>query len=272
MTLTAQDRVDITDLINLHGHLTDDGELDRAEELFSADVTYDVTEFGLGILHGIEAIREAARAMGAANPVGHHVTNIVITPRNEREAQVRSKGIGINANGAAGSVVYDDVVAWTAAGWRIRRRKVTARRRPAGPRGVLERWRQAVVDQSVDEITRIYASDAIHEFPFTAPGLPSRLEGRSAIVAWTTEAWQADSFRYLRYRTLASHTTSDPNTIVVEQEALGTSDITGEFALPNILVLTSRDGQIVHVRDYVNIYAAAAALGRDLTAQQSSSS
>jgi ketosteroid isomerase-like protein len=58
--------------------------------------------------------------------------------------------------------------------------------------------------------------------------------------------------------------TSDPETIIVEQEALGTSASTGEFALPNIVVLTVRNGQIARVRDYVNILAAAGAMGRDV--------
>jgi hypothetical protein len=109
-------------------------------------------------------VREAAIAFGDANPVGHHVTNIVTTPVDARSARVRSKGIGIKADGTAGSVVYDDVV-----------------------------------------VTR------------------------------------------------------QP-----EQEVIGTSASTGEFALPNIVVLTARNGQITRLRDYVSIPAAAAAMGRDI--------
>lgn len=48
----------------------------------------------------------------------------------------------------------------------------------AGAREVLERFRQAAISQSVDDMSRLYAVDAVHEFPFTRPGLPSRLEGR----------------------------------------------------------------------------------------------
>jgi hypothetical protein len=44
MALSAQDRIDINDLINLHGHLTDVGELDQAGELFTPDVTYDLAQ------------------------------------------------------------------------------------------------------------------------------------------------------------------------------------------------------------------------------------
>jgi ketosteroid isomerase-like protein len=69
---------------------------------------------------------------------------------------------------------------------------------------------------------------------------------------------------YERYRTHAIHDTSDPETIIVEQEVLGTSASTGEFALPNIVVLTTRNGQITRLRDYVSIPAAAAAMGRDI--------
>ena len=269
MALTEQDRVDINDLINLHGHLTDAGELDQAGELFTPDVTYDVDDFGLGALHGPAAIREAALALGDANPVGHHVTNIVITQLDDRSARVQSKGIGIMADGTAGSAGYDDIVTRHPDGWKIRYRKVTARRaalggQEAGPRELLERWRQAAINQSADDMRRAYAVDAVHEFPFTRPGVPSRLEGRDGIVSWTTAVWKTNTFKYERYRTLAIHDTNDPETIIVEQEAIGTSTSTGEFALPNIIVLTVRNGQIARLRDYVNILAAAAAMGHDV--------
>lgn len=269
MALAEQDRIDITDLINLHGHFTDAGELDRAGELFTPDVTYDLEDFGAGSLHGTAALREAALALGDANPVGHHVTNIVITQIDERSARVRSKGIGINADGTAGSVVYEDIVTRHPDGWKIGYRRVTARRaalgkREAGPREVLEHYRQAAIDRSVDDMRRVYAPDAVHEFPFAYPGVPSRLEGRDEIVNWIASGWKADRLRYESYRTLAIHNTTHPETIIAEQEVLGTSPSTGEFTLPNIVVLTARDGQIAHLRDYVNILAAAAALGQSL--------
>ena len=134
----------------------------------------------------------------------------------------------------------------------------------AGPREVLERLRQAAISQSADDMSRLYAVDAVHEFPFTRPGAPSRLEGRDEIVTWIAAGWNAYPLTYERYRTLAIHDTDDPETIIVEQEAIGTSASTGEFALPNIVVLTVRDGQIARLRDYVNIAAAAGAMGRDI--------
>jgi ketosteroid isomerase-like protein len=269
MVLTAQDRTDITDLINLHGHLTDAGNLDQAADLFTADVTYDLADFGLGSLHGSAALRDAALALGNANPVGHHVTNLVITQLDEQSARVQSKGIGIKADGTAGSVSYDDIVTHQPNGWKISFRKVIARRAPlgqhtAGPREVLNRVRRATINESADEMRLLYAIDAIHEFPFTRPGLPSRLEGRDEIVQWMSTFWQAKLVKYRAYRTLAIHDTTDPATIIVEQEALGASPTTGDFTLPNLVVLTTHDGHITHLRDYVNILAAMAAIGHEI--------
>ncbi|MFC0600650.1 nuclear transport factor 2 family protein [Streptomyces palmae] len=132
MSLALEDRLAITELISLHGHLVDEGNLDRFEELFTSDVVYDLTEFGQEPLLGVAAIREAAWALGAANPVAHHVTNVVVTASEDGRAQVRSKGLGIRADGSCGSVSYDDTVVRTADGWRISHRKVSPRRTPLG--------------------------------------------------------------------------------------------------------------------------------------------
>ncbi|WP_395104456.1 nuclear transport factor 2 family protein [Actinomadura sp. SCN-SB] len=141
---------------------------------------------------------------------------------------------------------------------------MAASQHQAGAREVLERFRRAAIDQSPEDMSRLYAADAVHEFPFTAPGVPSRLEGREEIVTWIAAGWETNTLKYNRYRTYAIHDTGDPETIIVEQEALGTSTSTGAFALPNIVVLTVRDGRIAHLRDYVNVLAAAAAKGASL--------
>ena len=269
MSLTQQDRADITDLINLHGHHADAGDLDAMCGLFTTDIVYDVHDLGFGELVGATAIREATLAVGQANPVGHHVTNIVISPIDDRAARVRSKGIGINADGRTGSVTYDDTVTRGPEGWRIARRTVIARRAALGadvdgPRELLERLRDATRTQSVEGMRSIYAVDAVHEFPFAFPGVPTRLEGRDEIVGWIAAQWQGGPLRLTGYRTHAVHSTTDPNTIVVEQDALGTNGTDDGIALPNLMVLTARNGQVVHLRDYVNVLAAAAALGLEL--------
>lgn len=134
MELPLEDRLAVGELISMHGHFVDDGELNRLEELFTSDVVYDLTDFGQAPLQGAAAIREAAWALGAANPVAHHVTNVVVTASGDGRAQVRSKGLGIRADGSCGSVTYEDTVVRTADGWRISHRKVSPRRAPLNGR------------------------------------------------------------------------------------------------------------------------------------------
>ncbi|MGI5422889.1 nuclear transport factor 2 family protein [Actinomadura luteofluorescens] len=134
MAFTADDRTEITELISLHGHLCDSGDLDRLGELFTPDVVYDVSDFGGGPLLGVAACAEAARALGDLNPVGHHVTNIVLTETAGDRVRACSKGLGVNADGTVGSVTYEDTVVRTPRGWRISHRTVRAHRTPLGGR------------------------------------------------------------------------------------------------------------------------------------------
>lgn len=132
---------------------------------------------------------------------------------------------------------------------------------PSGALEVLERMREAAITRSAGDMSSVYAADAVHEFPFARPGVPARLEGRDAIMSFITAFWSASPLRYESYRTIAIHGTADPDTIVVEQEVAGTSSTTGEFVLPNIMVLKARHGQIAHLRDYANLLAVEEAIG-----------
>jgi 3-phenylpropionate/cinnamic acid dioxygenase small subunit len=131
MTISTDDRLAIYELIALHGHLMDAGEFDRLGELFTDDFVYDLQPLGYGQLKGAMALVEAALALGDANPLGHHVTNTIVTgEEDDGSVRVRSKGIGIRVDGSSGTVVYEDLVRRTDSGWRIARRAVIPRSRP----------------------------------------------------------------------------------------------------------------------------------------------
>ena len=132
MEFTADDRITITELIAMHGHLVDAGELVRLGELFTEDVFYDVTDLGAPPIEGLAAMREASYALGAANAVAHIVTNTVLTEIEPGRVRALSKGLGVRADGTCGSVTYDDTAVRTEQGWRITHRRVLARRAPLG--------------------------------------------------------------------------------------------------------------------------------------------
>ncbi|MGW0229848.1 nuclear transport factor 2 family protein [Actinopolymorpha singaporensis] len=132
MTLTTDDRLAIHELLALHGHLVDDGALDRLGEVFADDVGYDLTPMGGETLNGIQAIRASALDLGDRNPVAHLVTNIVVA-EHDGEVTARSKFLGVRRDGSVGSGVYEDVVRRTPDGWRIAHRRVSLRREPLRP-------------------------------------------------------------------------------------------------------------------------------------------
>jgi hypothetical protein len=134
MVLSPDDRASIVELISLHGHVFDDGDLHRLDDLFTKSVVYDVSELGGGALHGIDAIRAAALALGDRNPLGHHVTNVIVTEREDGTVGVRSKGIGVYADGTVATITYEDTVVDTEAGCRIDHRKLVPRRVPLNGR------------------------------------------------------------------------------------------------------------------------------------------
>ncbi|MGH3350498.1 MAG: nuclear transport factor 2 family protein [Nocardioides sp.] len=130
MPLTTTDRVAIHELVSLHGHLADDRRAGDLGLLLTPDASYDVTAYGLGVVRGLPALIELFSSAPGEQPVGHHVTNVVVTedPVRDDRARVRSKGFSVMADGRAGTVVYEDDVSLTVDGWRIGSRTVVPAR------------------------------------------------------------------------------------------------------------------------------------------------
>lgn len=131
----------------------------------------------------------------------------------------------------------------------------------AGPREVLARYYKAMLDKSADDLADLYAVDAVHEFPFTAPGFPPRYEGREAVRAGYRAAWGATPVRVKEIRRVSTYGTDDPEVVVAEQVVVGTVPAAGDapFGVPGLLVLRVRDGLITHVRDYMDAMSVAGA-------------
>ena len=77
--LHAENRLALSEILSLPGHLFDGGHLDRLGEIFAPDVCYDMSALGVGTFEGIEAIQSAALQLGVRNPIAYHLTNVVIT-------------------------------------------------------------------------------------------------------------------------------------------------------------------------------------------------
>ncbi len=131
LEITTEDRLAIHEVIALHGHVADDRAWDRWGELYTDDLVFDLEDFGHGTLHGLQALRELATSQqnDPGQPLGHHVTNIVLTGRDGDRVRARSKGLSVMADGASGTVVYEDTLRREPQGWRICHRKILGSKR-----------------------------------------------------------------------------------------------------------------------------------------------
>ena len=138
--LNADDRWAIAEIVSLHGHLFDEGRLDRLADIFVPEVVYDMSDLGMGTFEGIETIRRAALQLGERNPLAHLVTNVVIVDDAPDAATVKSKGLVIRADGTFGNVSHLDTLVRRDGQWRISRRVITALRAPwkAAPAAVAD--------------------------------------------------------------------------------------------------------------------------------------
>jgi 3-phenylpropionate/cinnamic acid dioxygenase small subunit len=133
MSLAAEQILDIHRVVSLHGHLCDIGDFDALEAVLTDDIVYDLQALGHGTLTGRQAISAAARALGDANPAGHHVTNTMVTESRTGEIRSRSKFIAVHRDGRAETGVYEDRLELTPQGWRIAHRQVLPSTAPLQP-------------------------------------------------------------------------------------------------------------------------------------------
>ncbi len=122
---------------------------------------------------------------------------------------------------------------------------------------------QRFIDRTVTNISSladVYADRAVIEMPFAAPLFPALREvTRDELRAGFT---RLGGPRYTDVSDVRIHETTDPSTAVLEYRLHGVSDIEEQtFALDYIMVITTREGLIVHSRDYSSLVQAAQALG-----------
>ena len=72
------------------------------------------------------------------------------------------------------------------------------------------RYHEAMCRKSADALADLYAEDAVHEFPFSLPGLPPRFEGREAVRAGYRAMWGASPVVIERVGNVTLHQSTDP--------------------------------------------------------------
>ncbi|MEV0618839.1 nuclear transport factor 2 family protein [Nonomuraea sp. NPDC050404] len=128
------------------------------------------------------------------------------------------------------------------------------------PPELIDRALELLLAKDMAAFAGLFAEDGVIEFPFAPPGYPPRVEGRTAITAYMRGYPDLLDIREFTEQTV--HRTVDPEVVVAEFEAAGRVVATGRpYRMRYIAVLTVRDGEIHHYRDYWNPLAAAEMMG-----------
>jgi uncharacterized protein len=129
-------------------------------------------------------------------------------------------------------------------------------------RQTIERFLEAAVSPAPGDMADCYAERFVIEMPFADGLAPARTETtREEFRARVTSGLAAR--RYTRAVDVRIHETADPEVAVVEYRLEGRK-VADEspFSLVFVMVVTVRDGLIVHSRDYSNPIDGARLLGR----------
>jgi hypothetical protein len=131
------------------------------------------------------------------------------------------------------------------------------------PRQTAEQFLRATLSPDPGDMADFYAPEIVIEMPFAPAGLhPARLETTREELRARFRAGTA-ARRYRDLRDVVIHETADPGVVIVEYGLDGEMTESAEpFSLRFVMVMTIRDGQIVHTRDYADPIAGARALGR----------
>jgi ketosteroid isomerase-like protein len=106
----------------------------------------------------------------------------------------------------------------------------------------------------------LWAADGSIEFPVAPAGYPRRLDGRAAIQDYLRGYPDLLDMREITEQNV--HVTTDPAVVIAEFDAAGVVVATGRpYRVRYVAILTARDGEIAHYRDYWNPLAGAELLG-----------
>jgi hypothetical protein len=127
MTISADDRLELHELPGRYGDAIDDRDWGRLDRIFTADATFDLTDLGVPLLEGLTEIRRFMDE-DAQHPKTHTMTNIYVDA-DDNGVRLNFRIVALQRGGLAGTASYYDQVVKTDAGWRVKHRVVTLRRR-----------------------------------------------------------------------------------------------------------------------------------------------
>ena len=123
--LTPEDHIEIREVLADYGHVVDDHDWDRAEDVFLPDVVFESPATDMA-LHGISDI---VATFKGRNMYAHVTTNTTLRENADGSVRAHSKFIGFPNEGPPVTGDYRDRLVRTPAGWRLAHRVAEIRAR-----------------------------------------------------------------------------------------------------------------------------------------------
>lgn len=128
MTLSADDRIELHELVARYGNVVDDGDLDALGTVYAEDAA-----MVLLLANGREVrkhgLAEIGEFLAASNSTNAHILTNVTTAVEDDEIVLRYRMAPPRGTDGIFSIDYRDVCVHTDAGWRIAHHTITMRAR-----------------------------------------------------------------------------------------------------------------------------------------------
>lgn len=113
----------------------------------------------------------------------------------------------------------------------------------------LEHAIQALQAGDIDGWMKIYAADAVHEFPFAPAGQVGKLTGRDAIADYMGQLP-----KFVRFGTLSDVRVREVGDEIIVEASGHHRRVSDEAPreISYVWLITRRDGQVTYFRDYMN--------------------
>jgi ketosteroid isomerase-like protein len=118
-----------------------------------------------------------------------------------------------------------------------------------------------LIGKDIQAWVNLFTEDAVIEFPYAATlGSPERLEGKSAIYNYMKDV--PAQMQDLIFTNVLTYQTSNPNVLFAEVHGEATIVATGlHYQQDYVMRLETKDGKIIHYREYWNPIPAIEAWG-----------
>jgi hypothetical protein len=122
------DRLELHELPGRYGDAIDDRDWPRLARIFTDDATFDLRDLGGPKLAGLAEIQRYMDEE-AQHPQTHLMTNVYVDEGQAGTAKLYFRIVALRKGQSVGSASYYDDVVKTPAGWRVKDRVITLRRR-----------------------------------------------------------------------------------------------------------------------------------------------